>query len=307
MGEKFIHKKSLGQNFLKTESILDLIADSADIKDGKIVIEIGPGEGALTRKLLDRIESLPNSKLLCIEKDHRLIPILQEKFSREIQNNKLILLERDILRWGIGELGALDSENIGMGNIRYKLVANIPYYITGAIMGQFLSYTHKPSCIIIMVQKEVADRVVAKNGKQSILALCTKYYGDSEIIKIVKPGNFNPPPKEEPYRFRKYQSMIQQALIDPVSLKQMKISGDRIMIVTQETPGPRVGLILNALFGEVLDDPSKNTVEYLEERALHMKTLDIKELRELAKAGKSNIEKENADQLASIRKDFHVK
>lgn len=114
-------------------------------------------------------------------------------------------------------------------------------------------------------------------------------------------------PKEEPYRFRKYQSMIQQALVDPVSLKQMKINGDRIMRVTQETGGPRIGMILNALFAEVLDDPIKNTVEYLEERALHMKSLSLKELVLLANQGKLDMEKENADQLVSIRKQFHVK
>lgn len=114
-------------------------------------------------------------------------------------------------------------------------------------------------------------------------------------------------PKEEPYRFRKYQSMIQQALVDPVSLKQMKIDGGRIMSVTQETPGPRIGMILNALFAEVLDDPIKNTVEYLEERALHMKSLSLKELILLANKGKLDMEKENADQLVSIRKQFHVK
>ena len=141
-------------------------------------------------------------------------------------------------------------------------------------------------------------RLISNVGKEKIWDLV-----NLRICDRVGTGR----PKEEPYRFRKYQSMIQQALVDPVSLKQMKTSGDRIMSVTQETPGPRVGLILNALFGEVLDDPSKNTVEYLESRALHMKALDIKELRELARAGKSNIEKENADQLASIRKDFRVK
>ena len=67
--------------------------------------------------------------------------------------------------------------------------------LTIAIMEQFLSSQNKPEIIVVMVQKEVADRVIAKDGKQSILALCTKYYGDSEIVKIVKPGNFNPPPK----------------------------------------------------------------------------------------------------------------
>ena len=141
-------------------------------------------------------------------------------------------------------------------------------------------------------------RLIANVGKDKIWDLV-----NLRICDRVGTGR----PKEEPYRFRKYQSMIQQALVDPVSLRQMKISGDRIMTVTQETPGPKVGFILNALFAEVLDDPSKNTEKYLEDRALHMKTLGIKELKELSKSGKINIEKENADQLASIRKEFRVK
>jgi tRNA nucleotidyltransferase (CCA-adding enzyme) len=114
-------------------------------------------------------------------------------------------------------------------------------------------------------------------------------------------------PKEEPYRFRKYQSMIEQAMTDPVSLKQLKIDGAKIMSVTQETPGPRVGFILNALFAEVLDDPAKNTEEYLQDRALHMKSLDIKELKILAESGKEVIQEKNADQIVDIRAKFHVK
>ncbi len=114
-------------------------------------------------------------------------------------------------------------------------------------------------------------------------------------------------PKEEPYRLRKYQSMIEQALTDPISLKQLKIDGKRIMDVTQETPGPRVGLTLNALFGEVLEDPSKNTVDYLENRALHMKTLELKELKKLADSGKEVIQNENDKKLESIKKEFKVK
>lgn len=114
-------------------------------------------------------------------------------------------------------------------------------------------------------------------------------------------------PKEEPYRFRKYQSMIEQALIDPISLKQLKIDGQRIMSVTHEKPGPIIGLILNALFEEVLDDPSLNTVEYLEQRALHMKSLPLDELRALAEKGRDLIEEKNQAQVASIRKSFHVK
>jgi poly(A) polymerase/tRNA nucleotidyltransferase (CCA-adding enzyme) len=114
-------------------------------------------------------------------------------------------------------------------------------------------------------------------------------------------------PKEQPYRFREYQSMIEQALQDPVTLKMLKIDGKRIMDVTQETPGRKIGYILHALFAEVLEDPVKNTSEYLEARALHMKTLDIKVLKSLAEEGKDDMENKNADQVASIRKSFHVK
>ena len=114
-------------------------------------------------------------------------------------------------------------------------------------------------------------------------------------------------PKEEPYRFRKYQSMIQQALVDPVTLKQLKINGEKIMSVTQETAGPRVGMILNALFAEVLEDPSKNTIEHLEDRVLHMKTLTLKDLVLLANKGKLDMQKENDKQLVEIRKEFRVK
>ena len=218
--EKFKHKKSLGQNFLKTESILDLIVEAGDIQAGDLVLEIGPGEGALTTKILNKIniinkkewggkkteesavgngegeEGTDKAKLVCIEKDNRLIPILNERFSREIEEGDLTLLEEDILKWNIDEYVKEGSgKNLSIAKPKYKLIANIPYYITGAIMEQFLSAQNKPEIIVVMVQREVAERVVAKDGKQSILALCTKYYGDSEIVKIVKPGNFNPPPK----------------------------------------------------------------------------------------------------------------
>jgi tRNA nucleotidyltransferase (CCA-adding enzyme) len=114
-------------------------------------------------------------------------------------------------------------------------------------------------------------------------------------------------PKEEPYRFRKYQSMIEQALTDPISLKQLKIDGTSIINVTQETPGPRIGFILNALFAEVLEDPSKNSTEYLNGKALHMKTLDTEVLKRLADEGKEVLKSKNDEQLEEIKKEFRVK
>ncbi len=114
-------------------------------------------------------------------------------------------------------------------------------------------------------------------------------------------------PKEEPYRFRKYQSMIEQALTDPISLKQLKIDGSKIMSVTQETPGAKIGMILNALFAEVLEDPRRNTSEYLENRALEMQKMNTRELKDLAEKGKNIMENENEKQVSSIRKSFYVK
>ncbi len=113
-------------------------------------------------------------------------------------------------------------------------------------------------------------------------------------------------PKEQPFRFRQYQSMIEQALTDPISLKQLKIDGKKIITVTHERPGPIIGYILNALFQEVLEDPTKNTREYLESRALHMKDLPILDLKALSKQGKNMIEEKNIEQIKAIKKDFHV-
>ncbi len=114
-------------------------------------------------------------------------------------------------------------------------------------------------------------------------------------------------PVENPYRFRAYQAMVEQAMKDPVTLKMLKIDGKRIMGVTQETPGPKIGYILHALFEEVIENPEKNTVEYLEERALHMKSLPIEELKALAEKGKEGMEEKNIEQVSAIKKQFHVK
>lgn len=141
-------------------------------------------------------------------------------------------------------------------------------------------------------------RLIVNVGKDNIWDLI-----DLRICDRVGTGR----PKEEPYRFRKYQSMIEQALQDPTTLKMLKINGERIMTVTQETPGPKIGLVLNALFAEVLEDPSKNTSEYLENKAKILVSCEISELKELANKGKIGMEQKNADQVADIRKQFHVK
>ncbi len=210
--EKFKTKKSLGQNFLNNENVLKLIADSANIKEGELILEIGPGMGALTSKLLEKVSGAVGAKLLCIEKDHRLMETLNEKFKEGVANEKINIIEEDILKWGSEEYFTKSK----IKNFEYKIIANIPYYITGAIIEKFLEEKIKPSEMIFMVQKEVAQRITNKDGKGSILSLCTKYYADVEILKIVSKGSFTPAPK------------IDSAVIK-ITLKQEKLLDEKYL------------------------------------------------------------------------------
>ncbi len=114
-------------------------------------------------------------------------------------------------------------------------------------------------------------------------------------------------PKEQPFRFRKYASMVEEALRDPISVAMLSIDGARIMEVTRETPGPRVGYILHALLEDVLDEPKRNTVEYLEKRAVELHNLSDDELAALGKQGKSRSEGEDAKIVEDLRKKHHVR
>lgn len=169
-------KKSLGQHFLHSPHYLKLIADAANIKKGEPVLEIGPGDGALTAELLAR-----GARVVAIEKDSRLIPILKEKFAGE----NFELHEGDALKDGPWETCLKDRP--------WKLVANIPYYITGALLKKFLSEKSQPLMVVFLVQKEVAERI-ARSKKESILSLSVKVYGAPRYIKTVPRGAFSPPP-----------------------------------------------------------------------------------------------------------------
>lgn len=175
-------KKSLGQNFLTSESALQKIVDSADIKRNELVLEVGPGKGALTQKILEK-----GGKIVAIEKDDRLIPFLNERFKKDIENGNLIIKNEDILDFPT-QKSCFDEE-------KYKIVANIPYYITGHFIKKFLTIGNKPEKMIILIQKEVAERIVAKDGKESILSMSVKAYGLPKFIDTVKKGSFFPSPK----------------------------------------------------------------------------------------------------------------
>lgn len=176
-------KKSLGQNFLKSKQALSQIVEAADITANDIVLEIGPGKGVLTEKLL-----FFGGKVVAVEKDRELIEVLKEKFKSEIENNRLDLIEGDILEFDPKVLSFYKD-------LTYKVVANIPYYITGAILRKFLEGDHKPESMVLLVQKEVAERIVAKGGKESILSLSVKAFGAPKYVAKVPKKYFSPAPK----------------------------------------------------------------------------------------------------------------
>ena len=178
-------KKSLGQNWLKNEQVVAEIVKAAKVGKKERVLEVGPGQGVLTSALLKA-----GARVVAVEKDDNLIEILHNKFAAEIASGQLEIIHHDIL----------DFDPI-MINESYKLVANLPYYITGEFMKKFLTTKHQPSLMVLMLQKEVAERIARSNHRQggarkeTVLSLSVKVYGEPKYIKTVSKGNFQPVPK----------------------------------------------------------------------------------------------------------------
>jgi 16S rRNA (adenine1518-N6/adenine1519-N6)-dimethyltransferase len=183
MNNNFIPaKKSLGQNFLKSKLALFKMIEAGEINNNDIILEVGPGKGILTEKLLAIAK-----KVIAVEKDDRLIELLQEKFAVEIAQNKLEIIHADILDF--------NPTNYNLNNKSYKIIANIPYYITGQFLRKFLADSPQSERIVVMVQKEIADRIVAREGKESLLSLSVKAFGKPKKVMKVDKENFSPAPK----------------------------------------------------------------------------------------------------------------
>ncbi len=176
---KLIAKKSLGQNFIHAPQVIGAMIHSGNVSNTDIILEIGPGNGVLTVALLKA-----GAKVIAIEKDDRAIPLLQDKFKDEIEKGQLKVIHDDILAINIAEMGIESG--------KYKIIANIPYYISGELLRKFLETDIQPSIIVIMLQKELAKRIVDKKG--SILGISIKVYGDPKYIVSVPRKFFRPIP-----------------------------------------------------------------------------------------------------------------
>ncbi len=166
----------LGQHFLKHAWAAAKLAHAVGVQPGETIVEIGPGKGVLTRELLAL------APVVAIEKDPMLVGILRETFSEEIESGRLEIIE--------GDVRDFVPEKESLGN--YVVAANIPYYITGEIIRQFLVCVEQPRAMALLIQKEVAQRITSE--KESILSLSVKAYGSPKIVEKVSRTHFSPPP-----------------------------------------------------------------------------------------------------------------
>ncbi len=177
------HRAKLGQNFLADNAVLKKIVEVADIGSDDIVLEIGPGQGSLTYALCQKAK-----KVIAVEKDEKLFCYLQEKFSK-IKN--LELVNADILEF-LADRHFLAADLRRQG---YKIVANIPYYLTSFLLRTISEMENKPSQMTLMVQKEVAERMCVKKGEMNLLALSVQMFATPEIKFFVGRKSFHPAPK----------------------------------------------------------------------------------------------------------------
>ncbi len=173
-----VPRKSLGQNFLHDPNMLDKIVSIAELTPNDLVLEVGPGTGLLTERIANAAK-----QLISIEVDERLQPLLEEVVA---QHPNLSIRYQDILTLDVNKL---------YENQPYVVVANLPYYITSAIIRYFLESNHRPTRLVLTMQMEVAERMIAKPDDMSILSVSVQFFGRPQIAARLKPSVFWPRPE----------------------------------------------------------------------------------------------------------------
>jgi 16S rRNA (adenine1518-N6/adenine1519-N6)-dimethyltransferase len=179
-------KKSLGQHFLTSNVVPTWMCDAANLQQGDTVLEIGPGTGVLTKEILQR-----GAQVIALEADTRALEVLKETFANEVAEGNLVLHHIDVRTLDLSTIPNISDHS-------FKVVANIPYYLSGFLFRLFLESEIQPTDLVYLVQKEVAKRItteLSRNEKESLLSLSVKGYGDTKYIRTVSRGHFTPPPK----------------------------------------------------------------------------------------------------------------
>lgn len=183
-------RKGLGQHFLIDEAVLELITSAAELTSTDVIMEIGPGLGVLTKELAKQ-----GGRVVTIELDSKLAAILKQTLA---SFSNVTIINEDILQ--VDPATLLREQEVGfppavISPFSYKVVANLPYYITSPVLRHFLEASLKPQIIVVMVQKEVAETIVAKPGQMSMLSISVQFYGQPTIISYVPAQCFYPAPE----------------------------------------------------------------------------------------------------------------
>ena len=172
-------RKRLGQHFLIDNEVLQQILSAAELATDDTIIEIGPGLGILTRELAQRAK-----RVIAVELDDKLADFLKQEMA-SFPNVQII--SGDILK--------IDPSDLVPAPERYKVVANLPYYITSPVLRHFLEASTRPNLMVVMVQKEVAEAIAAGPGKRSLLSISVQFYGQPRIMSVVPAESFYPAPE----------------------------------------------------------------------------------------------------------------
>lgn len=230
------NRKSLGQHWLKDRDILIDIADHASVDDTDVVVEIGPGLGTLTSALFTFFD-----KVIAVELDDRLAENLPKSFP----GKNLEVVHKDVL--------SLDLETMQLPE-KYVVAGNIPYYITSPIIQKFLHTSHLPEKIVLLIQKEVAERLAASAGDYSILGLSAQIYADVTLGPVVKREFFTPPPKVD----------SQVVILEP--LAKPRASESTMSLIKLGFIAPRKKLITNLTVGLKL--PKERLLQFFTENGI---------------------------------------
>jgi 16S rRNA (adenine1518-N6/adenine1519-N6)-dimethyltransferase len=261
-------KKRLGQHFLIDEAVLERILSAAEISPGDIVVEVGAGLGILTEGLAKQ-----GAKVIAVELDHKLVALLKKRLAAFPD---VKIMHADILK--VVPRRILQNDLTASALFRgYKVVANLPYYITSPVLRHFFEAPIRPSKMVVMVQKEVGEAIVATPGKMRLLSVRTQFYSKPAIISSVPAASFYPPPKVD--------SVILRLDVYPQPPIEVPDTAGFFDIVMHGFSSPRKQL-RNSLAHSLEMPPSK--VALLLEKAgidgkRRAETLNLEEWRELWK------------------------
>ncbi len=256
--------KRLGQHFLINKTKLQKIVEALDLKPGDAVIEIGPGHGELTDELRNKNNEL---KLMTIERDNDLVELLKNKFARD---KNLEVVHDDVLK-------ILPDLCLKLHNSNFKIVGNIPFYITGYLLRILGELKNKPSLIVLTVQKEVAERICAEPPKMNLLAASVQFWAEPKIVDYIPKTDFQPQPKVD--------SAIVKLTISHQSLTDAKDYYDLIKIIFKQ---PRKTILNNlASSGKNKEEIIKILEELKINPADRPQNLSVEQIKKLIKAGNS--------------------